>query len=216
MEVIVVCSPNPVYWKSATLTITQLQDNTGSSSEEEEAEEEDVDVALKKEVAQLQASGTKQERRFQALDSGANNVIFIRTQNLGKRLTEWIVGGLPFRSMAIMLFWPSPRIWQAGSSHPLWSPHHQEEEVPRDPSDATSEKPNHYSQPKCVLIWYKWLNTGSIEGCYNTTGWGTSEQLSFKRVVLKTTHYLTFTDITLLIGQTSKSKQLGKLLALHH
>uniref|UniRef100_A0A8D2ZEZ3 THUMP domain containing 1 n=1 Tax=Scophthalmus maximus TaxID=52904 RepID=A0A8D2ZEZ3_SCOMX len=58
-----------------------LQDNTGSSSDED-AEEEDVDVALKKEVAQLQASGKKQERRFQALDSGANNVIFIKTQNL--------------------------------------------------------------------------------------------------------------------------------------
>lgn len=60
----------------------KLQENAGSSSDEEEAEEEDVDVALKKEVAQLQASGIKQERRFQALDSGANNVIFIRTQNL--------------------------------------------------------------------------------------------------------------------------------------
>lgn len=60
----------------------KLQENAGSSSDEDEAEEEDVDVALKKEVAQLQASGTKQERRFQALDSGANNVIFIRTQNL--------------------------------------------------------------------------------------------------------------------------------------
>lgn len=60
----------------------KLQDNDGSSSDEEEAEEEDVDVALKKEVAQLQASGVKQERRFQALDSGANNVIFIKTQNL--------------------------------------------------------------------------------------------------------------------------------------
>ncbi|KAK2918684.1 THUMP domain-containing protein 1 [Channa argus] len=59
----------------------KLQDNNGSSSEEE-AEEEDVDEALKKEVAQLRASGTKQERRFQSLDSGANNVIFIRTQNL--------------------------------------------------------------------------------------------------------------------------------------
>ncbi|XP_068583729.1 THUMP domain-containing protein 1 [Cebidichthys violaceus] len=57
----------------------KLQDNNGSSSEEEEA---DVDVALKKEVAQLKASGAKQERRFQALDSGANNVIFIKTQNL--------------------------------------------------------------------------------------------------------------------------------------
>ncbi|KAM7394582.1 hypothetical protein PAMP_021373 [Pampus punctatissimus] len=56
--------------------------NVGSSSDEEEADEEDVDVALKKEVAQLQASGVKQERRFQALDSGANNVIFIKTQNL--------------------------------------------------------------------------------------------------------------------------------------
>ncbi|XP_070683783.1 THUMP domain-containing protein 1 [Pempheris klunzingeri] len=60
----------------------KLQDDNGSSSEEEEADEEDVDVALKKEVAKLQASGAKQERRFQALDSGANNVIFIRTQNL--------------------------------------------------------------------------------------------------------------------------------------
>ncbi|XP_041838482.1 THUMP domain-containing protein 1 [Melanotaenia boesemani] len=60
----------------------KLSDSNGSSSEEEEAEEEDVDVALKKEVSQLQASGTKQERRFQALDSGANNVIFIKTQNL--------------------------------------------------------------------------------------------------------------------------------------
>ncbi|CAI5681041.1 unnamed protein product [Oreochromis niloticus] len=62
--------------------LEKLQENTGSSSEEEEAEEEDVDVALKKEVAQLRASETKQERRFQALDSGANNVIFIRTQNI--------------------------------------------------------------------------------------------------------------------------------------
>lgn len=60
----------------------KLQDNNGSSSDEEEADEEDVDVALKKEVAQLQASGAKHERRFQALDSGANNVIFIKTKNL--------------------------------------------------------------------------------------------------------------------------------------
>ncbi|XP_035993304.1 THUMP domain-containing protein 1 isoform X2 [Fundulus heteroclitus] len=63
----------------------KLHDNKGnnSSSEEDEAEEEeDVDVALKKEVAQLQSSRRKQERRFQALDSGANNVIFIKTHNL--------------------------------------------------------------------------------------------------------------------------------------
>ncbi|CAJ1054006.1 THUMP domain-containing protein 1 [Xyrichtys novacula] len=61
----------------------KFQDNSESSSkEEEEDEEEDVAEALKKEVSQLQASGTKQERRFQACDSGANNVIFIRTRNL--------------------------------------------------------------------------------------------------------------------------------------
>uniref|UniRef100_UPI0037E84133 THUMP domain-containing protein 1 n=1 Tax=Semicossyphus pulcher TaxID=241346 RepID=UPI0037E84133 len=60
----------------------KFQDNNGSDSEEEEAEEEDVAEALKKEVAQLQASGAKQERRFQSYESGANNVIFIRTLNL--------------------------------------------------------------------------------------------------------------------------------------
>lgn len=68
------------------MSLSQLQDNTEGSSEEEEAEEEDVFDALKKEVAQLQASRAKQQRRFQALDSGANNVIFIRTQNLGRVL----------------------------------------------------------------------------------------------------------------------------------
>ena len=74
------------------LSWSQLQDNNGSSSEEEEAEEEDVDVALKKEVAQLQASGAKREQRFQALESGANNVIFIKTHNLGKschKMSQW-------------------------------------------------------------------------------------------------------------------------------
>ncbi|KAF6736471.1 THUMP domain-containing protein 1 [Oryzias melastigma] len=55
----------------------KLPDANGGSSEEE-----DVDVALKKEVAQLQACNTKQERRFQAIESGANNVIFIKTQNM--------------------------------------------------------------------------------------------------------------------------------------
>lgn len=61
----------------------KFEKNGGSNSEEEEEEEEeDVDAALKKEVAQLKASGAKQERRFQALESGANNVIFIKTHNL--------------------------------------------------------------------------------------------------------------------------------------
>ncbi|XP_054636207.1 THUMP domain-containing protein 1 [Dunckerocampus dactyliophorus] len=44
--------------------------------------EGDVDDALRREVAHLNAPPGKQERRFQALESGANNVIFIRTHNL--------------------------------------------------------------------------------------------------------------------------------------
>lgn len=68
------------------ISFPQFEDDNGSSSEDEDAEEEDVDAALKKEVAQLQASGSKQERRFNALESGANNVIFIKTHNLGKCL----------------------------------------------------------------------------------------------------------------------------------
>lgn len=99
----IVSSSYNLVFKKVVLSQSQLQDDTGSSSEEDEAEEEDVDVALKKEVAQLQASGTKQERRFQALDSGANNVIFIRTQNLGKNLIERGVCGLCLCSMAIIV-----------------------------------------------------------------------------------------------------------------
>lgn len=62
----------------------KFQDSNGSSSKEEDDDEDEEDVAeaLKKEVSQLQASATKQKRRFQAFDSGANNVIFIRTLNL--------------------------------------------------------------------------------------------------------------------------------------
>lgn len=59
----------------------KFQATDGSSSEEEE-EEEDVDTALKKEVEHLRGSQFKQQRRFQALDSGANNVVFIRTHHL--------------------------------------------------------------------------------------------------------------------------------------
>uniref|UniRef100_A0A3B4AM76 THUMP domain-containing protein 1 n=1 Tax=Periophthalmus magnuspinnatus TaxID=409849 RepID=A0A3B4AM76_9GOBI len=51
-------------------------------SEEEEEEDEDVEAALKREVEQLKGAQVKQQRRFQALESGANNVIFIKTHNL--------------------------------------------------------------------------------------------------------------------------------------
>ncbi|CAL8331095.1 unnamed protein product [Lota lota] len=55
----------------------KIQDCDGSNSEEED----DAEAALKKEVAQLKKTG-KGEKRFQALDSGANNVVFIRTHNV--------------------------------------------------------------------------------------------------------------------------------------
>ncbi|XP_066516506.1 THUMP domain-containing protein 1 [Hoplias malabaricus] len=59
----------------------QLADPEGSNSEEEE-DEDDVEAALKKEVTQIQSSNKKQRRRFQAVDSGANNVVFIQTHNI--------------------------------------------------------------------------------------------------------------------------------------
>ncbi|XP_069762368.1 THUMP domain-containing protein 1 isoform X2 [Narcine bancroftii] len=44
--------------------------------------EDDVEAALKKEVKQINVSTQKQLCRFQALDSGANNVVFIKTHNI--------------------------------------------------------------------------------------------------------------------------------------
>ncbi|KAH0631914.1 hypothetical protein JD844_019815 [Phrynosoma platyrhinos] len=47
--------------------------------EEEEEEEDDAEAALKKEVDQIRASTEQKLRRFQSVESGANNVVFIRT-----------------------------------------------------------------------------------------------------------------------------------------
>ncbi|XP_017542856.1 THUMP domain-containing protein 1 [Pygocentrus nattereri] len=60
----------------------QLGGPDGSGSDEEEEEEDDVEAALKKEVAEIQSSSKKRQRRFQAVDSGANNVVFIRTHDV--------------------------------------------------------------------------------------------------------------------------------------
>ncbi|XP_045566577.1 THUMP domain-containing protein 1 [Salmo salar] len=57
-------------------------ENFKEPEESSSEEDEDVEAALKKEVKQLKASSGKRERRFQAMDSGANNVIFIKTKNL--------------------------------------------------------------------------------------------------------------------------------------
>ncbi|XP_060116981.1 THUMP domain-containing protein 1 [Heteronotia binoei] len=56
-------------------------DSRGSGSEEEEEaeEEDDAEAAMKKEVDQIRASTEQRLRRFQSVESGANNVVFIRT-----------------------------------------------------------------------------------------------------------------------------------------
>ncbi|TTE81776.1 THUMP domain-containing protein 1 [Bagarius yarrelli] len=53
----------------------QLADSDSSS-------EDDVEAALQKEVRQFQSTAEKQQRRFTALESGANNVLFIRTHGI--------------------------------------------------------------------------------------------------------------------------------------
>ena len=63
----------------------QLGDPDGSDSDEAE-DEDDVEAALKKEVTQIQSSSKKRQRRFQAVDSGANNVVFICTHDVGEGL----------------------------------------------------------------------------------------------------------------------------------
>ncbi|XP_046693303.1 THUMP domain-containing protein 1 [Silurus meridionalis] len=54
----------------------QSADTNDSSSED------DVEAALEKEVKQFHSSTQKQQRRFTALESGANNVLFIRTHTI--------------------------------------------------------------------------------------------------------------------------------------
>ncbi|KAJ8246127.1 hypothetical protein GJAV_G00263920 [Gymnothorax javanicus] len=61
----------------------EFSDHGESDSEGDDAtDEDDAEEALKKEIKQMRSSTQKMERRFQALESGANNVIFIRTQHL--------------------------------------------------------------------------------------------------------------------------------------
>ncbi|XP_072125105.1 THUMP domain-containing protein 1 isoform X2 [Mobula birostris] len=51
-------------------------------SNSEDEEDDDAEAALEQEVRQINASTQKQLRRFQALDSGANNIVFIRTHDI--------------------------------------------------------------------------------------------------------------------------------------
>lgn len=53
------------------------------SGSDREEDEDDIEAALKKEVGQIRASTEQKLRRFQSVESGANNVVFIRTQGIG-------------------------------------------------------------------------------------------------------------------------------------
>ncbi|KAL7845115.1 hypothetical protein AOLI_G00233070 [Acnodon oligacanthus] len=54
----------------------------GDPDSDSDEDEDDVEAALKKEVTEIQSSSKKRQRRFQAVDSGANNVVFIRTHDI--------------------------------------------------------------------------------------------------------------------------------------
>ncbi len=60
----------------------QPADTQDSLSEDDE----DAEAALKKEVSQIQSSMKTHQQRFSAVDSGANNVVFIRTHGVGERI----------------------------------------------------------------------------------------------------------------------------------
>ncbi|XP_075686360.1 THUMP domain-containing protein 1 [Rhinoderma darwinii] len=64
--------------------LCEKEDKLSGSEEEEEEDddEDDVEAALKKEVDQIRTSTEKNLRRFHSIDSGANNVVFIRTLNV--------------------------------------------------------------------------------------------------------------------------------------
>lgn len=67
---------------------------TDSLSEDEEGDE-DAEAALKKEVSQIQSSMKTHQQRFSVVDSGANNVVFIRTHGVDpEKLVHHILSDL--------------------------------------------------------------------------------------------------------------------------
>ncbi|KAM4829342.1 THUMP domain-containing protein 1 [Thomomys bottae] len=57
----------------------QFVEKNQQPSGSEEEDDDDVESALKKEVGDIKASTEMRQRRFQSVESGANNVVFIRT-----------------------------------------------------------------------------------------------------------------------------------------
>ncbi|XP_075035827.1 THUMP domain-containing protein 1 [Mixophyes fleayi] len=69
--------------------------NDKESGSEDEEDDDDIEAALKKEVDQIRSSTEKNLRRFQSVESGANNVIFIRTLNVDpEKLVHHIIKDL--------------------------------------------------------------------------------------------------------------------------
>uniref|UniRef100_A0A8D0GLE4 THUMP domain-containing protein 1 n=2 Tax=Sphenodon punctatus TaxID=8508 RepID=A0A8D0GLE4_SPHPU len=57
----------------------QFKDQDDGLLGSEEEDDDDAEAALKKEVDQIRTSTEQKQRRFQSVESGANNVVFIRT-----------------------------------------------------------------------------------------------------------------------------------------
>ncbi|KAM9305529.1 THUMP domain-containing protein 1 [Gastrophryne carolinensis] len=71
----------------------EKEDNASGNVEDDD--DDDVEAALKKEVDQIRTSTEKNLRRFQSMESGANNVVFIRTQNVEpEKLVHYILKDL--------------------------------------------------------------------------------------------------------------------------
>lgn len=71
------------------------QSGEAQDSHSEEDDDEDVEAALKKEVSQIQTSMKSRQQRFTALESGANNVVFIRCHGVDpEKLVHHILSDL--------------------------------------------------------------------------------------------------------------------------
>ncbi|XP_028315383.1 THUMP domain-containing protein 1 isoform X2 [Gouania willdenowi] len=93
--ILITCNNNQKKCMAEALDLLNEYGDKLFGPEGDTAEEEDVDDALQREVAQLRSFGPQHVKRFQALDSGAHNVIFIRTQNLeSDRLVHHILSDI--------------------------------------------------------------------------------------------------------------------------
>uniref|UniRef100_A0A673SZK5 THUMP domain containing 1 n=1 Tax=Suricata suricatta TaxID=37032 RepID=A0A673SZK5_SURSU len=74
--ILITCNMNERKCVEEAYSLLNEYDKQPSGSE---GEDDDVEAALKKEVGDIKASTKMKLRRFQSVESGANNVVFIRT-----------------------------------------------------------------------------------------------------------------------------------------